>query len=175
MTPERWRSVTGYDGLYEVSDRGRVRSLDRQVHKRNDSTGTLRGKVLSPRKGSSFCSVLLTDENGVPRCCTIGRLVLEAFVGPPPTVEHRAFHLDNDPYNCALDNLYWKVKSAITVCRVRGESNGQAILTDDAVREIRRSSESNAVFAARYDVHPSTIHYARRGITWKHVKEKRRV
>lgn len=103
---EKWLPVPGYEGIYEVSDLGRVRSLDRL-----DSLGRLRpGLELRPRVDRG--GYLLIHAGGKPRrTLRVHRLVLLAFVGPPPEGADEALHGDGDPSNNALPNLRWGTRA----------------------------------------------------------------
>lgn len=111
MSDEKWAPVPDYEGLYEVSDRGRVRSLDRIVPDSLGRDRALKGRVLTPLKGSKgrHLKVALSD-GGKVRQHYIHRLVLEAFVGPCPEGAE-ACHYDDDPANNALENLRWASSS----------------------------------------------------------------
>lgn len=117
---ETWKPIPGHDG-YEVSDYGRVRSVDRIVarsmkrrgQERFDSPMTLRGRVfqgwLNNRGRPEWAGTVLVGVGGNKQR-PIGQLVLETFVGPrPPQME--ACHRDDDPWNNALSNLYWGTSS----------------------------------------------------------------
>ncbi len=94
---ERWLPVPGYEGFYEVSDLGRVRSTPRP---------RTRGGILSARSRPKYYPHVSLWANGVRRSRNVHLLVLEAFVGPcPPGLECR--HLDGDKGNPALSNLVW--------------------------------------------------------------------
>lgn len=101
--PEEWRPVPGFEGSYEVSDRGRVRSLDRIV---TDKAGTKRrylGRMLAlteNRSGHLYVKL------GRANTLKVHRLVLEAFVGPCPDGQV-CCHNDGDPANNNLSNLRW--------------------------------------------------------------------
>lgn len=111
---EEWLPVVGYEGYYEVSDHGRVRSLDR-----TDSLGRLqRGRVLRQgvRKKTGHRLVSLWREN-VGHSRDVHRLVGEAFFGPlPHGFETR--HLNGDPSNNAVTNLQYGTKSENNLDRV---------------------------------------------------------
>lgn len=83
MTPEdeKWLPVVGYEGLYEVSSHGRVRSLDRVVRGRSDSQRHIRGRIL--RTVSSKTGHLTLALCGSTKL--VHALVAEAFIGPRPT------------------------------------------------------------------------------------------
>ncbi|WP_074133292.1 NUMOD4 motif-containing HNH endonuclease [Mycolicibacterium houstonense] len=105
---EQWRPVPGYD-LYEVSDQGRVRSIDRIANSRWDTPKRVRGKVLKPSTAGRYPTVTLYLQ-GEQHTLLIHRLVLLAFVGPCPD-GHEALHFDDDPNNNRLHNLRWGSRS----------------------------------------------------------------
>jgi len=81
MTPENWLPVAGYEGLYEISDLGRIRSLARTVHRKNGRPLTVRQRILKPRQtGSSLghLQVALYKPGG-RKDCTVDRLVKLTF------------------------------------------------------------------------------------------------
>ncbi|OCB56172.1 hypothetical protein A5722_14855 [Mycobacterium vulneris] len=109
---EVWRSVPGYVGLYEVSDRGRVRSLGRVRTDRRGRTYRRNPKLLTlcPLK-SGHPVVRLYGRGTGPRTLRVHALVLAAFVGPRPD-GLEACHGDGDPSNNHVDNLRWDTRSA---------------------------------------------------------------
>lgn len=99
---EQWRPVVGYEGLYEVSDHGRVRSTPRK--------GT-RGGLLKPypAKAGGYWLVALCRDGG-QKFRHVHSIVMEAFVGPRlGGMEVR--HLDGDPQNACLSNLRYGTSS----------------------------------------------------------------
>jgi len=114
-TSERWLPVVGYEGLYEVSDRGRVRSLPRY----NPRGGPQGGQILQgrPLSGSGYLRVYLC-KGGSRRDWRIHRLVLLAFVGPCAE-GHVVRHLDGDPARNWLTNLAYGTYSENSYDTVR--------------------------------------------------------
>ena len=108
---ERWFAVPGYEGFYEVSDTGRVRSIDRYVAGRYVKR-LIRGKLLSQKltnKGYPFVWLGL-GEKGKSSYRTVHRLVLEAFVGPAPEGAVACHNNDIQTDN-RLENLRWDTRS----------------------------------------------------------------
>lgn len=107
---ENWRPITGFEGSYEVSDLGNVRSLDRSVVNRRGITRIVRGQPIEPSfRGymRSYKYVALWREK---RRVTlyVHRAVLAAFVGLPAPGQEASHEPDPDPGNCRLDNLRWR-------------------------------------------------------------------
>lgn len=103
---ERWVAAFGYEGVYEVSDLGRVRSVTRQVRTKDGRTWTAKGRVLSPaidKAGYPFVSLKVA---GKQRTHRVHRLVLMSFVGPPPE-GMECLHRDHNRANPGLVNLRW--------------------------------------------------------------------
>lgn len=101
---ERWVAVPGYEGLYEVSDMGAVRSLDRIARHGNGGQKALRGRTIHPHSDTfGYLSVGLWRD-GRGRRHRVHRLVLAAFIGPcPPGAVTR--HLNGNPADNQLENL----------------------------------------------------------------------
>lgn len=95
---EQWRPIEGYEGQYEVSDKGRVRSW-KPGPKRN-------GKILSEVKSSYHPKVNLSKDGVVTQHC-IHVLVAAAFLGPTPK-GLVVFHKDHNPKNAAAKNLEFR-------------------------------------------------------------------
>lgn len=104
---EQWRPVAGYEGFYEVSDLGRVRSLPRVITRKNDSPLPVPGRIMSPSpNGRAKHRALLLSRQGKVKTAKVHILVLEAFVGPRPEGQV-ARHLNDDPDDNRLANLAW--------------------------------------------------------------------
>lgn len=105
-TQETWKPVTRFEGIYEVSDQGRVRSLPRA-----DNIGRPRaGKVLRPYKTERGYETFQLYRDGAQTRIPAHRLVLEAFIGAAPE-GHETRHLNGDPSDNRLSNLAWGTSS----------------------------------------------------------------
>lgn len=108
-TQEQWLPVVGFEGSYEVSNQGRVRSLARTVD-RSGLPVRISGRVLKPwiQKGGYPAVTLRSDGRSFGRA--VHTLVLHAFVGPRPDGMD-ACHQDGNPVNSSLSNLRWDTRS----------------------------------------------------------------
>lgn len=104
---EQWRPVVGWEGYYEVSDHGRVRSVARTVVKHNGHTQRWKSRIRKdgPHGNRGHRGVTLW-RNGTMTMRTVHSLVLEAFVCLRPDGMH-ACHEDGDPSNNHVRNLRW--------------------------------------------------------------------
>lgn len=139
---EVWRPVVGYEGLYEVSNLGRIRSLEATVRGPHGSKQRKPAALLIIYMGGNYPTVKL-HRNDKGKTIRVHRIVLEAFVGPcPKGMECRHFP-DGNHTNNRLDNLSWGTKKENAADRElqgqtqRGESNRMAKLTVEVVRKIR--------------------------------------
>ncbi|MBF6085135.1 HNH endonuclease [Nocardia cyriacigeorgica] len=103
ITAESWRDIPGWEGSYQASDHGRIRSLPRIVVRRNGSTQTVRGGVLVPRPGRGGYLVVDLKSPGRRRSVKVHKMVALAWLGAtPPGMEvcHRnGNRVDNRPAN----------------------------------------------------------------------------
>lgn len=185
--PERWRPVPGWEGRYEVSDHGAVRSLRR----RDRYTDRLRATPLLMRpclRSDGYMRVSLAHDHHVG----VHRLVLAAFVGPRPPSYHGA-HLNGQRADNRLENLAWLTPAenerdkiahgtVATADRngarthperlARGERHGSAKLTAEQVTAIREAvarGEMLLALAARFGVDRSTVGLVAARRTWTHL------
>jgi NUMOD4 motif-containing protein/HNH endonuclease len=115
MSTEQWRPVVGFPD-YEVSDHGRVRSVDRiKLYTQRSKSGRAytverkhHGRLLRAGTMKSGHQIVILGR-GNPRC--VHALVLEAFVGLAPTGTE-CCHWDDDPANNRLSNLRWDTRAS---------------------------------------------------------------
>lgn len=121
---ERWLPVAGYEGCYEVSDLGRVRSLPRVTSDGRRIAGRI--LTLGHAKHGYPTANLWTD--GRYRTRTVHALVAEAFIGPAPEgTEVR--HLDGNPVHCVPSNLAYGTHAENMQDTLRHGTNDRAART----------------------------------------------
>ncbi|MEW1933119.1 NUMOD4 motif-containing HNH endonuclease [Rhodococcus sp. NPDC079359] len=109
--PERWLPVVGFEGLYSVSDQGRVRSESRVVQRSNGRTQTVPECIKStPPDGKGYPRVVLyRPDSRSGRTVTVHSLVMAAFVGPrPPALE--VCHRNGNRMDARLANLRYDTR-----------------------------------------------------------------
>ena len=106
MEEEIWKAVPGYEGLYEVSNLGRVRSLDRWVNHHTAGKALRHGRILTPCRGNEpYLSVMLSNA-GESHSKRVHRIVAEAFI-PNPNGLSDVDHIDCNKLNNRVENLRW--------------------------------------------------------------------
>lgn len=104
---ELWKDVVGYEGRYQVSSLGRVRSVTRIVNRPMGSTRLVESKILSLQKSNlGYLRIILIDKNHKAKTCSVHRLVALAFIPNPnnfPMVNHK----DENKENNFVENLEW--------------------------------------------------------------------
>lgn len=176
---ERWAPVIGYEGQYDVSDCGRVKSLTRTVTRppcgRSDkpSTTIYHEKILRPRKHTAGYWIVQLSKGGLGRDYLIHRLVAAAFV---PGAGEVVRHLDGDPSNAHYSNLAWgsfqdneadKAKHG----RVpRGAHHPNAKLDAQvaaSIRDLANSGLPHSVIAERFNISRYAVYSIAKGMTWR--------
>lgn len=154
---EIWKEIKGYEELYQVSNLGRVKSLDRVISNRN-----YKGKLLkSSKTKGGYLQVSLWKENKLKRCY-IHRLVAEAFLPNPlnlPCVNHK----DENKTNNHVENLEWcsyeynnrygtrteKITKTMNKPVLQLRMDGSLVRVWPSVREVERQLHFNKTSISR--------------------------
>lgn len=170
MSEEEWRDIPGYDGVYQASSLGRIRS------NKSGSWRVLK-QALQGYCKSKYRAVELF-EKGLGKNRRVHQLVLEAFVGPRPGDGYQACHNDGDRENNALENLRWDTARGNYLDKrkhgtaVVGSKHKLARLTEDDVVEIRKrllAGEKAAALAREYAVARTLVSQIKHRRVWTHV------
>lgn len=157
---EIWKPVVGYEGMYEVSNLGRVKSIKRNIIIK---LGIIKGYNRIVLKGKTKL---------------IHRLVSEAFI-PNPENKPCVNHIDNNPLNNNINNLEWVTHKENSFHSSRqgrmnqGENQHNSKLTKDNVIYILKMLNDGikgTVLAKKFNVTSANISYIKKGTNWKHIK-----
>lgn len=181
MCSERWLPISGYEGLYEISDTGRVKSLTKGLGSRKKAHETERILQGWLKAKDHYLQVRLYEATK-HKTFMVHHLVLEHFVGPRPDGMNGLHSDDNKANNCAT-NLYWGTKKQNAEDRranghmtlehlAHGASHGMVILLESQVVAIRNRYAAGGVtqktLAEGYGVSTSTICAIINRRFWKH-------
>ncbi len=103
MEQEIWKDIVGYEGCYQVSDKGRVRSVDRIAHNRY-GTFLRKGQIVKSYTGVYECITLCVD--GVKYLTGVHRVMARAFI-PNPENKPQVNHINGIKTDNRLDNFEW--------------------------------------------------------------------
>lgn len=148
LCDEIWRAVVGYEGLYEVSNKGRVRSLDHIVRYHDPRWGRMiekyiRGRDLRPYYRKEKYAHVQLSKNGVVLPKQIQTLVLTAFVGSRPKGMEACHKNGNRHDNRWPENIRWDTRknnfadNIVNGTRLYGSKNPMAKLSAEEVMEIK--------------------------------------
>lgn len=181
---EEWRPVKGYEGSFEVSNMGNIRSITRVVNRGGvRGTLTVKGKMMRTpisKHYGGYKSVCFNqyDADGKRhvRHYLVHRLVAEAFI---PNTENKpeVNHIDGNKLNCCVDNLEWVTRKENAqhaqntglYVQQYGENHGRHILTENDVREIRKMLADGMYMrevAEKFGVAIGTISCIKRKRNW---------
>lgn len=138
---EEWRPVVGYEGLYEVSSFGQVRSVDRVVYQNNHPQR--RKSIIkkqTPHKDGHL--MVMLSKEGHNKNCQVHRLVAQAFIPNPdnlPVINHK----DEKPNNNCVDNLEW--------CTIKYNNNYGTVKERISKHNINHPSLSEKIYQYTLD------------------------
>lgn len=173
---EEWRAVVGYEGSYEVSSLGRVKSLKRVLMRSDGKPYPIAERILKPLKNGKGVWQVKLHKNNEQKNYIVSNLVAYSFLGPRPQGMHvlhgakgRDYHgIDNLSYGTAeQNNGPDKVRDGTIN---RGERQWLSKLTKEDVLEIRELLEEGTLthteIAARFNVHKNNISQIKTKRTW---------
>lgn len=184
MKEEIWRDIPGYEGIYQASDIGRVKVLNRECI----STGCggkiysrmMPEKIMKQSKNSnSNHKWVCLAKNGVSKRWGVHALVLLAFEGTPLTPGLFCLHKDDISDNNIPSNLYWGTHLENMKDAIRNGGSIQAYrhphtkLNDTDVIKIKKrlaAGETPTEISRDYKVHQAVIRCIKIGRNWSHVK-----
>lgn len=177
--PEEWRDIEGYEGYYQISSHGRVKSLERIVERSDGRSRTIKERVMKVVTGHRGYLCIRLRKQGKQKFRGVHRLVAEAFIPNPenkPTVDHKYDEKVNNYYQdlrwgTHQEQIDW-ARGEQGLMDNSGENNHQAVLTNDQAEEIiRLLQKGNAPrpISKQYDVNERAISRINQGSTWANI------
>lgn len=177
---EEWRDIKDFEGFYQVSSLGNIRSLDRLVNgSRKKGLQRAIGKPIKPQRRRSGHYDVLLKKNGLQKRMWVHRIVAQTFLDNPDSLPI-VNHLDHNPGNNEVSNLEWCTQGHnVRHCHDngrgnprRGERSWSAKLTEAQVLEIRnryKMGEVGVRLAKEFKIHPEYIYRITSRKNWKHL------
>lgn len=173
---EIWKPIPGYEGLYEASNLGRIRSVDRVITQATRWGGSMsyrkEGCLIQPRISRNGYLLVNLANGKSYRTASVHRLVALTFHGVPVGERDQVAHGDGNKQNNCAANLRWATALENAEDRdrhgttVRGEDHHSAKLKDDEVRDILASNDNHTTLARKYGVTVPAIRKVRNGKSW---------
>ena len=181
---EIWKDVKDYEGLYQVSNLGNVKSLDRIVETKNRGSYLRKGKIQKKSVNSFGYETVGFTVNGKTKIYRVHRLVALSFI---ENLENKPQinHIDGNKTNNNVNNLEWCTPSENQTHSVstglsnpsypvlKGSKNGRSLLTEEQVVEIRTKyipyKYSAKKLALEYNVSESCITHILNNTSWKNI------
>ena len=174
---EIWRDIAGYEGSYQVSNMGRVRSLDRKDGRGNQ----IKGRMLILHKNRNGYLQAAIFSKGKTKLSYVHRLVAQAFI-PNAKQLKCVNHKDENKTNNIVDNLEWcdhkynnnygKLTHEFRSNNVSGEKHPQSKLTKEqvlSIRELHKKGHSITNLSKQYGVCRQHIWEIIKQTKWKNT------
>lgn len=179
LKEEEWKDIAGYEGYYQISSYGRVRSLDRVILSKDNRIVNYKGKILNTGLTPNGYCYFITSKNDKRNKFLVHVAVAKAFVlnfYNKPQVNHiNSWRADNH-----YKNLEWvtakenKLHSVLNKSHAYGERNAFSKLTDKKAIEIYKLAHSNIPqkqIAKKYKISHYIVSKIKRKKLWKHIHD----
>lgn len=174
LLTETWKDIPGYEGSYQASSLGQIRSVDRAITQigrwGTPFTRRLKGKILKPGRycRSGHVSVVLGRGTvGKP----VHQLVTLAFLGEPGLYEE-VRHKNGDPTDNRIENLHYgtRTENILDVYHQGGRWRKLSIKDVIEIRKLLKSGKQGSAIARMFNVSESTISSIKRGASYSWLK-----
>jgi hypothetical protein len=166
---EIWKDIPGYEGKYQASNEGRIRSIDRRVRIAHGATRLMQGRILKPA-GNRYNPHLYVTLGHKAAGTPVHQLIATTFLGPRPEgMDVR--HLDGDARNNRADNLAYGTRTDNILDVYRIGRAWRKLTAEQALDIYKRlqAGEKGRDLAREYGVREGTISAIKKGRTFSWV------
>lgn len=174
---EEWRDIIGYEGWYQVSSEGRIKSVDRLVRHRKGFV-KLPEKILNPSRHYAGYLIISLYKNRQRKACFVHRLVAGAFIeNSDANVKREVNHKDKDRTNNRTANLEWVSPAEnaqhayLTRSSIKGSTRKLTKENVLQIIELYNAGESITQITRIINAHRVSVQKVIRGETWRHLSE----
>ena len=177
-----WLPIKGYEGIYEVSNDGQVKSLERETWY-GYGYMTHKERILKATPGKSGYVILTLSYNGARKKQLLHRILAETFIPNPKGLPH-VNHIDGNKSNNSLDNLEWCTHSENiqhsfdTGLSPRGEGHGLSKISEEQALEVLNLMDEGKYptqISRETGIKYSTVHGIYYGENWSWLRDNRKV
>lgn len=148
---EQWKTIQGYEGYYEVSNLGRIKSLERYT----TTNHLIKEKILKTSIMKNGYEIVRLSKDGIKKTYLVHRLVAQAFISNPENKPH-IDHIDTNRLNNKVENLKWvtlseNMNNPKTLEKFIGENNPMSKFTGG------KNPASKSVYCIELDMTFETI------------------
>lgn len=162
MEQETWKEVDGYNGIYLVSNLGRVKSIDHYIRNKHDSRSLKKGRILKQSMSVKGYLQVSLSKNTKRFSTGAHRLVALHFI-PNPQNKPQVNHINGIKHDNRMQNLEWCTNSENQIHAVKNkltnpnycEKHHNSKLTNEQVKTARRMHElgwSNIILSKHYNI-----------------------
>lgn len=177
---EIWKDIENYEGFYQISNLGNIRSLDR-IRKSKHGTAKIKGVNLKQSITNAGYKQVVLRKFNIPQNASVHRFVIIAFLGVNK-FKREVNHINGIKTDNRIENLEWVTRSENGFHAFKnnlhiphdckGIKNGRAKLSEIQVLEIISLlyRKTNTEIASLYNVKTGTISAIRNKRLWKHLQ-----
>lgn len=103
---EIWKDISNYDGVYQISNLGRVKTKDRMLERKYHNGYVRKGQFIKPQKDKDGYLRINLYKNGKPKASLIHRLVAQEFISNPNNLP-QINHINLNKQDNRVENLEW--------------------------------------------------------------------
>lgn len=168
---EVWKNIKGYEGLYQISNLGRVKALEKVKNytvNGKQRKSILKEKILKPVYNYGYCRVILWKDN-VIKNYRIHRLVAEHFIDNPHN-KLEVNHINADKKDNRVENLEWATSQENQQHAFNNGLNSRKLKTNEAL-DVLNSNQKALDLSIKYNVSISTIRCIKKRESYKYLND----